>query len=310
MNYTKYDEELVSNALGRKYWIYKDDTFYQQRIAGAGPYQQANLKRLRDLVPDARTVIDVGMNIGMNTIEYATFAEEVHGFEPTPQTYDLGIKNIDIAKKQHDSEFLKGWYKSGNTWASLNITGKIFTYDVGLGPKEEDTEIIIRPNNAGHNHINNEDRKRWTGTAWITRTEKHNKVKYEKIPVKIKTLDSYDFQDVDIIKIDVEGYEYDVLLGCEETIKQWKPVVQVEMVYSQPHRFGYTVRDILKYFEEKDYCMTLSDGTILPMVWEQKRQGRDMPVKGKMDRFFVHKDHPSWSRFASDPYHSLFEEPK
>ena len=40
----QYEKELVHNALGRPYWIYKDDTFYQQRIAGAGPYQQKNLK--------------------------------------------------------------------------------------------------------------------------------------------------------------------------------------------------------------------------------------------------------------------------
>ena len=58
-----YTEELVQNTYGRQYWIYKDDAFYQQRIAGAGPYQLQNLKRLRELKPNARTIIDVGMNI-------------------------------------------------------------------------------------------------------------------------------------------------------------------------------------------------------------------------------------------------------
>ena len=54
--------------------------------------------------------------------------------------------------------------------------------------------------------------------------------------------------------------------------------------------------------------MTLSDGTILPMEWVQKRQGRDMPVKGKMDRFFIHKDHPSWANISKNPIDVLFEE--
>jgi len=306
MSYHVYEEELVSNSLGRKYWIYKDDSFYQQRIKGAGPYQGANLKRLRDLCPNARTVIDVGMNIGMNTIEYSTWAKNVHGFEPTPQTYNMALKNIDIAKTQSFDEFNKGWYKTGNRWADLSVNGNIHTYSEALGPEESDTEIVIRPNNAGHNHINNRNRPRWTGTKWIERTEKHNKVEYEKIPVKVKTLDSFKFQDVDIIKIDVEGFEYDVLLGSTETINTWKPVVQVEMVYGQPHRFGRTVHDILKYFEERDYKMTLSDGTTLPMEWVQKRQGKEMPVKGKMDRFFVHKDHPSWNSIPLAPKDTLF----
>ena len=73
-----YAESLVTNTHGRQYWIYTDDVFYQQRIADAGPYQKKNLLRLRDLKPNARTVIDVGANIGMNTIEYATWAKEVH----------------------------------------------------------------------------------------------------------------------------------------------------------------------------------------------------------------------------------------
>jgi FkbM family methyltransferase len=308
MSYIKYAEEIVSNALGRKFWIYKNDSFYQQRIAGAGPYQGANLKRLRDLCPSARTVIDVGMNIAMNTIEYATWAKDVHGFEPTPQTYDLALRNIEIARNQKPEEFQKGWYKTGNRWADLSISGNIHTYDVGLGPEEADTEIVIRPNNAGHNHINNEDRPRWTGKKWIPRTEKHHKVDYEKVPVKIKTLDSYNFENVDIIKIDVEGFEYDVLLGATETIKKWKPVVQVEMVYGQPHRFGHSVHDILKFFEERGYKMTLSDGKVMPMEWIQKKQGKAMPVKGKMDRFFVHEDHPSWAAFKAVPVHALFEE--
>ena len=32
-----------------------------------------------------------------------------------------------------------------------------------------------------------------------------------------------------------------------------------------------------------------------------------MPVKGKMDRFFVHKDHPSWKNIPLAPVDSLFE---
>jgi FkbM family methyltransferase len=309
MTYTVYPEELVTNTVGRKFWIYKNDSFYQQRIAGAGPYQGANLKRLRDLCPTAQTVIDVGMNIAMNTIEYATWAKDVHGFEPTPQTYDLALKNIELAKQQQVGDFPKGWYRNGTGWASMVVNGNIHTYTEGLGPAETDTEIVIRPDNAGHNHINNEDRPRWTGKTWIPRSEKHHKVEYEKVPVKIKTLDSYDFQNVDIIKIDVEGFEYDVMLGARQTIERWKPVVQVEMVYGQPHRFGHSVHDIIKFFEELDYKMTLCDGTVMPMEWVQKRQGKQMPVKGKMDRFFVHKDHPSWNNILQkNPGLALFED--
>ena len=54
-------------------------------------------------------------------------------------------------------------------------------------------------------------------------------------------IDDLNVEDVDFIKIDVEGHEEKVLLGCVETLKRWKPLLLVE-IYE-----GYdTIEDILK----------------------------------------------------------------
>lgn len=47
-------------------------------------------------------------------------------------------------------------------------------------------------------------------------------------PYKIKTLDSYNFTDVDIMKIDVEGYEIPLLDGARHTIMTNRPWIQIE----------------------------------------------------------------------------------
>lgn len=49
---------------------------------------------------------------------------------------------------------------------------------------------------------------------------------HEKI--EIRTLDSFNFEMVDLIKIDCEGYEYPVILGAIETIKKFSPVICLE----------------------------------------------------------------------------------
>jgi FkbM family methyltransferase len=253
MTYTVYPEELVTNTVGRKFWIYKNDSFYQQRIAGAGPYQGANLKRLRDLCPQARTVIDVGMNIAMNTIEYATWAQDVHGFEPFPDTYAMALENITLnqhvelkgrywdtknVRTSHDPAHNDGWFKLANgTFASLSMTGNIHTHNVGLGEKPGSFQMENHPNNAGHNCILTDDRKAKTHYALHT--------------VTVNTLDSYNFENVDIIKVDVEGYEFPVLKGAEQTIRRCRPVVQLEMVEAQAKRFGYTPQDIADFFINK-----------------------------------------------------------
>lgn len=46
--------------------------------------------------------------------------------------------------------------------------------------------------------------------------------------VKIVTLDSLAIKDVDLIKIDCEGFESFVVEGAEQTIKTYKPVIIVE----------------------------------------------------------------------------------
>lgn len=46
---------------------------------------------------------------------------------------------------------------------------------------------------------------------------------------KVTTLDSFNFDDVDLIKIDVEGSEDDVIKGAENTIKSSFPIIVVEI---------------------------------------------------------------------------------
>jgi FkbM family methyltransferase len=44
----------------------------------------------------------------------------------------------------------------------------------------------------------------------------------------VYTLDMFEFEDVDYIKIDVEGFEKKVLLGAARTIERYNPVIVIE----------------------------------------------------------------------------------
>lgn len=46
--------------------------------------------------------------------------------------------------------------------------------------------------------------------------------------IPMHTLDSFQLQEVDLIKIDCEGYEENVLRGGLQTITTWRPVIMVE----------------------------------------------------------------------------------
>lgn len=61
------------------------------------------------------------------------------------------------------------------------------------------------------------------------------------MPVKVKTLDSYQLQEVDFIKLDVEGYETLVLQGGLETIQRDSPAILCEI-----NRGDFSARQLLE----------------------------------------------------------------
>lgn len=285
---------LIENKIGRKMWVWDSDSFYTQRLQ-AGPYQKQNLIHLRELCPNPRTVLDIGMNIGMNTWEYATFAKTVHGFEPVPATYDVALDNINLNKAQFKQD--AGWWQNKDgTWASLEVTGDIHTHNVALGPTPGQIEMHIKKND-GHNRVANDNGEFKTVTGKdIKRNEG-----YERVSVEQKTLDSYGFEDVDIIKIDVEGYELNVLEGASQTIAANRPIVQIECVEIQPRAFGKTIQDLMDYFNDRDYVITTADGVVRGPDW--------VYVKKMMDRFMIPKERTDlYTLPESTPFAQLFEQ--
>jgi len=53
--------------------------------------------------------------------------------------------------------------------------------------------------------------------------------------IEMRTLDGFDLQEVDFIKIDCEGYEHHVVAGAIETLRRCRPCVIVEQ---KPHKLG------------------------------------------------------------------------
>jgi FkbM family methyltransferase len=191
-----------------------------------------------------------------------------------PATYQVALTNIGL--NQHHQNPATGWWKlPDGTWASLAVTGKIQTYNVALGPVPGTVEMHIKKND-GHNRVSNDGYKTVTGKAVKVNTG------YQRVSVPQVTLDSYNFTDVDIIKIDVEGYELNVLEGASNTIAANRPIVQIECVETQPRAFGKTIQDLMDYFNTRDYVVTTADGVVRGPKW--------CYVKKMMDRFMIPKE--------------------
>lgn len=61
----------------------------------------------------------------------------------------------------------------------------------------------------------------------MTNTGMHQFVQHSG-NVPVLALDSFNFPELDLLQLDVEGFEYNVILGAAKTIKRCKPVIVLE----------------------------------------------------------------------------------
>jgi FkbM family methyltransferase len=135
--------------------------------------------------------IDVGANQGIYTYYMAKFAKKVVAFEP----------NVDL---------LAILMKVANDNVQLQ--------SAALSDVHGDSMMRIDPTNHGLSTIEQRNDFHIANPA-VAPVQRH---------VSTRTLDSFDFSNVSLIKIDVEGHEEAVIQGARETIIRNKPVLIIE----------------------------------------------------------------------------------
>lgn len=80
------------------------------------------------------------------------------------------------------------------------------------------------------------------------------------IPVDVVTLDSWvksnSIDRLDLIKIDTQGNDLLVLKGGGEVIERFRPVICVEVIFSELYAGQTSLSDILAFFSEKGYFLS------------------------------------------------------
>jgi FkbM family methyltransferase len=71
--------------------------------------------------------------------------------------------------------------------------------------------------------------------------------------IPIRRLDSFNLQDVDLLKIDAEGFELFILHGAEEMLARQKPVVIVEQKPGHAVKYGLGDRDAVPWLKSLGY---------------------------------------------------------
>ena len=138
-------------------------------------------------------VLDIGVNIGFYLLNFAKKANQgiVYGFEPNPTVFEFAKKNCNLNQFKH-----------------------VKLSNIGLGHLASSFQMTQINDNVGMKKI-------------VPQSSSGS------FTVQVQRLDDFVNQDnitkVDVMKIDVEGFEMNVLLGAEEVIEKHKPFLFIEI---------------------------------------------------------------------------------
>ena len=91
-------------------------------------------------------------------------------------------------------------------------------------------------------------------------------VESEAITVPGVALDNEGWDDVGFIKVDVEGYELDVLDGCKHLVDKCRPTMMVEVYQPWCDKVGFDSEQIFEYFDCRGYSIKYYDNENITMV--------------------------------------------
>ncbi|MCP3177581.1 FkbM family methyltransferase [Desulfuromonas sp. KJ2020] len=175
----------------RDYIVSSDDNYLNAVGSVFEPYM---VKLFQSVVGPDDVVADIGGNIGLTAILFSTLAKYVYAFEPSSTTFNILKNNI----------------------ARTGFTN-IEAINLGLGVEKQSVTLTFAKNNRSGGYVSN---KIMPEGGHITET------------VNIETLDDYFETKRPIptfLKIDVEGFEKNVIEGGGKLIKKYQPTVVMEM---------------------------------------------------------------------------------
>ncbi len=209
----------------KKYVISSDDSYLDYIGNGFEPEMVVLFGVLasRDDV-----VLDVGANIGCTAILFGELCRSVCAFEPSFTTFAFLEKNV----------------------ANSGLRNVILR-NIGLGEDAGEYTLISHPSNRSGSFVSNR----------VQASPGHT---LEKIVIRRldDTVESMNLPKIDLIKIDVEGFEGHVLRGATRTLSSCRPLVVLELNHWCLNAFQrVSIPDFLDFLRSRFPILLAVDGS-------------------------------------------------
>lgn len=171
--------------------VLASDVYIGQAIVVYGEYCPAEARLLQQLIRPGMTVVEIGANMGSHSVDMARACAPgpFYAFEPQPRLFQILCANL-----------------------ALNDVDNALAYPEACGAEEGEAMIP---------RIDYAQRGNFGGVSLGDATD-------AGIVVRVRPIDALDLPACGLLKIDVEGFEAQVVLGARETIRRCRPVIYIE----------------------------------------------------------------------------------
>jgi FkbM family methyltransferase len=209
---------------GYRIMVMPDDPGISQELQTFKTHEPLSTQLIARELKPGMTCLDIGSNIGYYVLlENKIIGDtgKVIAIEPSPYNFQCLKKNLEFPE---------------------NSTVKTFNFAAG----DIDGEIRFFVNERSNGcQVLNEGRKVPNRPGKI-------------INVPIRTMDKFveeqNLKNIDFVRMDVEGYEYNIFKGMSKTIEKFHPIVQIEVHLS--HMGEEKTRKFFEFFKNHNYETT------------------------------------------------------
>lgn len=226
---------------GIKYVIYNKEDCIQSQLLKGVQFNEEIIEHIKLYITNKNLChfLNVGSHIGSLCLPVSLYINKVTAIEAYPYTYNHLCENIQ-----------------------LNNISNVHTFNLAVGNTEEDIYFMstdmICPVEKKNRIINNTG-----GMAVFTENDIENNIRSSNLSDRKTTnimnkLDNLEIDDFDIMVVDIEGSEYEFLLGAKEKITKYKPIIIIEIWCDYKRmceNMRTTQKEIINYIESFNYIL-------------------------------------------------------
>lgn len=196
MKFSGVEVERILTRYGRVY-APKADSVIGRSLRTYGEWAEQEIGYLSTCIENDGIIVDVGGNLGTHTLALAKRHPNCHVFTFEPSAFTFSLLS---------------------STAVFNGLENVTLFNMGCSTETGISFVDLDYENVGLNY---------GAASFTTRGESH----LGGMPFAFVSLDSISFdRKVELIKIDVEGMEYDVIAGAKSVIAKHSPFVFLEVL--------------------------------------------------------------------------------